>query len=91
MMNFDKLPSNIKRKIFDCNREAAQIENNKKRYDEVLQELLDSFYVQKRDEDGESIDGWNHHNYRIALRVINYDEFEDYAEFLEEQRQMWCG
>ena len=38
-MNFDKLPCDIKRKIFDCNREAAQIENNKKRYDEVMQEL----------------------------------------------------
>ena len=39
MMNFDKLPCDIKRMIFDCNREAAQIENNKKRYDEVMQEL----------------------------------------------------
>ena len=43
-MNFDKLPCDIKRKIFDCNREAAmresaQIENNKKRYDEVMGEL----------------------------------------------------
>ena len=39
MMNFDKLPCDIKRMIFDCNREVAQIENNKKRYDEVMQEL----------------------------------------------------
>ena len=40
-MNFDKLPCDIKRKIFDCNREAAQIENNKKRYDEVMGEMED--------------------------------------------------
>ena len=38
-MNFDKLPCDIKRKIFDCNRETAQIENNKKRYDEVMGEV----------------------------------------------------
>ena len=38
-MNFDKLPCDIKRVIFDYNREAAQIENNKKRYSEVMGEL----------------------------------------------------
>ena len=39
MMNFDKLPCDIKRMIFNFNHEAAQIENNKKRYDEVMPEL----------------------------------------------------
>ena len=38
-MNFDKLPSDIKRKIFDINRRLAEVEKNKMKYNEVVNDV----------------------------------------------------
>ena len=77
MMNFDKLPCDIKRQIFDCNR-AEAVERTKMTFsDVVLDELLRAFTYATRDEDGEFIDVHNHHDYRAALtNLIAFDPFQ---------------
>ena len=78
-MNFDKLPCDIKRKIFDCNREAAMREKNELIFGiTVMEELIFIFHaVWPIVEDGEmdtvEVD------YRGALQNIKElrDEEED--------------
>ena len=38
-MNFDKLPCDIKRRIFDINRRSAEVEKNKMKYNEVVNDV----------------------------------------------------
>ena len=83
MMNFDKLPSDIKWKIFDYNRaeavERMKVERTKVVYSHiVLNDLLGSFSYLIQDDDGEIIDEHNHHNYRIALLVISRDRYDPF-------------
>eukprot|EP01046_Picozoa_sp_COSAG06_P044508 COSAG06_NODE_6008_length_3158_cov_2.217391_4_plen_118_part_00 len=70
-MNFDKLPKDIKRIIFDFNR-AEAVERTKTVFSNiVLNELLDAFTKVTYDDDGEYEAEINHHDYRVALSKIS--------------------
>jgi len=91
-MNFDKLPKDIKRIIFDFNR-AEAVERTKTVFsDIVLNELLDAFTKVTYDDDGEYEAEMNHHDYRVALMNILPEQIgaADYMDFCrEQQREMW--
>ena len=91
-MNFDKLPKDIKRIIFDFNR-AEAVERTKTVFsDIVLNELLNAFTKVTYDDDGEYKAEMNHHDYRVALMNILPEQIgaADYTEFCrEQQREMW--
>ena len=83
-MNFDKLPCDIKRMIFDCNR-AEAVERTKVVYsDIVLNDLLRSFSYLIKDDDGEIIDEHHHHDYRTALLVISRDRYDPFPFYSSE-------
>ena len=72
-MNFDKLPCDIKRKIFDCNREAAMREKNQLIFGiRVMEELIFIFHGGCTIvEDGEVVDTVEvQYDYRGALMNI---------------------
>mgnify|MGYP007063532967 CR=1 FL=1 len=88
-MNFDKLPCDIKRMIFDCNRaeavERMKVERTKVVYsDIVLNDLLGSFSYLIKDDDGEIIDEHHHHDYRTALLVISRDRDDSFPFYSSE-------
>jgi hypothetical protein len=91
-MNFDKLPKDIQRIIFDFNR-AEAVERTKTVFsDIVLNELLDAFTKVTYNDDGEYEAEINHHDYRVALMNILPEQIgaADYTEFCrEQQREMW--
>ena len=91
-MNFDKLPKDIKRIIFDFNR-AEAVERTKTVFsDIVLNELLDAFTKVTYNDDGEYEAEMNHHDYRVALMNILPEQIgaADYMDFCrEQQREMW--
>ena len=90
-MNFDKLPKDIQRIIFDFNR-AEAVERTKTVFsDIVLNELLNAFTVVKYKVDGPCGE-FNHHDYRVALMNILPEQIgaADYMDFCrEQQREMW--
>ena len=80
-MNFDKLPCDIKRMIFDCNREAAMREKNQLIFGiTVMEELIHMFHGGCLViEDGEVMDTVDvHYDYRGALK--NIKELRDREE-----------
>ena len=91
-MNFDKLPKDIQRIIFDFNR-AEAVERTKTVFsDIVLNELLDAFTKVTYDDDGEYEAEMNDHDYRVALMNILPEQIgaADYMDFCrEQQREMW--
>jgi hypothetical protein len=91
-MNFDKLPKDIQRIIFDFNR-AEAVERTKTVFsDIVLNELLDAFTKVTYNDDGEYEAEMNHHDYRVALMNILPEQIgaADYMDFCrEQQREMW--
>ena len=82
-MNFDKLPCDIKRKIFDYNREAAMREKNQLIFGiTVMEELIFIFHGGYTIvEDGEVMDTVDvHYDYRGALmniKKLRDEEAED--------------
>ena len=80
-MNFDKLPCDIKRKIFDCNREAAMREKNQLIFGiTVMEELIFIFHAAYTIvEDGDVLDTVvEQYDYRGALQ--NIKELRDREE-----------
>ena len=70
-MNFDKLPCDIKRRIFDINRRSAEVEKNKMKYNEVV---IDVNRYWQRTQYG------YYERYVVEIHSRDYPDFEDALE-----------
>ena len=70
-MNFDKLPCDIKRRIFDINRRSAEVEKNKMKYNMVVN---DANRYWQRTQYG------YYERYIVEIHSRDYPDFEDALE-----------
>ena len=89
-MNFDKLPADIKRMIFDFNR-AEAVERSKDNFQFAMHELR-GMRADEEWEPDRTVSSLILENIRDYNDILNYDppDPEDYEDFCrEQQREAW--
>jgi hypothetical protein len=86
-MNFDKLPSDIKRKIFDINRRSAELEKFKMKYNQFVSNFQDKVEGDHNFIHNDVVYNWKNQYGKVWQMPRGHHFHSDILDILEHKRR----